>query len=171
MALESSGDPYPNLTAREFLAFYGVKLTLKGNVVSFDKKEKGLALAQLETRYLNAKAWMNKFFFLNGAGWEFPEVEGVMGDFPVRSIWAPIHDDKSLWASMASYSRRELAHIETVCFYAASRLNNLWSNFILTSVHIDRFLMSPHRYHVLGHDFILTGSISISLSKSIEQSR
>lgn len=109
MALESSGDPYPNLTTREFLAFYGVKATLKGNVVNFHKKEKGLALAQLETRYLNAKVWTNRFFFLNGTGLEFPEVEGVMGDFLVRAIWAPIPDDKSLWANMASYTKNLLA--------------------------------------------------------------
>lgn len=54
---------------------------------------------------------MNKFFFLNGTGWEFPKAEGVMGDFPVRAIWFPILDDKSPSASIALLSSQEHVHI------------------------------------------------------------
>lgn len=92
---ESFDEPYPNLTAQEFLHFYGVKKTLKGNVITFHKNDRGQALVQLEKRYLNAKAWASKFFFHGGTGWEFHEAEGVVGDFPMRANWAPIVDDKS----------------------------------------------------------------------------
>lgn len=54
MALEPLGDFYPNLIAREFLAFCSMR-ALKGSMLNFRKKEKGQALPKLESRYSNAK--------------------------------------------------------------------------------------------------------------------
>lgn len=75
-------------------------------------------------------------------------VEEVMGDLPVRAIWPSIHNDKSLWASMALFSRNELAHIDTIHSWVVAYSNDLWSNFLLSLAHINRFLISLNRYHV-----------------------
>lgn len=69
---------------------------------------------QFEKMYSNAKAWTTKFFFLDGTGWEFPKVKRVVKDFPVREIWAPFLDDKSLAAKMAPLSLQELARVEAI---------------------------------------------------------
>lgn len=50
-------------------------------------------------------------------------------------------------------------------------MNNLWSDYLLVPVHIDRFLIFPYRYHVQGLDLTFTGYILVSLLKTIEQSR
>lgn len=65
-------------------------------MLSFHKKEKGQALAWLESRYSNAKAWTSKFFFNDGRGWELPDVEEILSNFSVRAICSPVLDHKSL---------------------------------------------------------------------------
>lgn len=125
MVFETSNKPYPNLSTWEFLHFYGVRTTSKGNVITFHKKNKGQALVQLEKRYSNAMTWTKKFFFLDGTGWEFLEVEGVVGEFLVKAIWAPILDDKSLMARMGPLSRREYIYIEIVRSWATACLEKL----------------------------------------------
>lgn len=41
MVLDPLEDLYPDLTSREFLSFYNLRLATKVNVVSFRKKDKG----------------------------------------------------------------------------------------------------------------------------------
>lgn len=67
---------------------------------------------------------------------------------------------------MERLSHREHASIEVVRSQAAAYSNKLWSDYLLVPIHIDRFLMSHHRYQVQGHEFMLIGSIPVSQLKS-----
>lgn len=68
IALKPLDDPYPDLIAQKFLAFYTVRVTSKGIVADFRKKHKGQSLALYKTQYSNAKTWTTKFFFVTGQG-------------------------------------------------------------------------------------------------------
>ncbi|XP_042954539.1 heat shock 70 kDa protein 4-like [Carya illinoinensis] len=148
MVLEPLRDPYPNLTARNFLVFYNLRAATKVNVSNFSKKDKGQTLALFKTWYSNAKAWTTKFFFVTSQGWEFPAQEDIFRVFLVRVIWHLLHDDKSLWATMEPLSRWELARIETVRSWAEAHPEDLWTDFLLMPVYIDQFLMSPNRSYM-----------------------
>lgn len=63
-----ASNPYPELSAREFLHSYTMWESKKRNVVSFYKKDKGPFLVDLESHYSNAKAWTSRFFFVRREG-------------------------------------------------------------------------------------------------------
>lgn len=68
MTLKSLDDPYPDLMAREFLEFYGVRRSLKdySSIATFHKRGNGQALATLKSHYSSTKVWHSKLFFVIG---------------------------------------------------------------------------------------------------------
>lgn len=93
MALESSGDSYPDLTGWEFLEFYGMGRSSNDSfkVATFCRKDNGQALVNLESHYLNDKAWHSRFFVV---------FEYVFKDFSIKAIWDLIPTEKSLRVNM-----------------------------------------------------------------------
>lgn len=70
---------------------------------------------------------------------------------------------------MTPLSSQELARINIVCSQAVARMNDLWSDFLLSLAHIDIFFMSLNRYYVQGRDFMITNTIAITLPKSTKK--
>ncbi|XP_042951904.1 uncharacterized protein LOC122289058 [Carya illinoinensis] len=169
MVLEPLRDPYLDLTAREFLAFYNLREASKGNVLGFRRKDDGQMLAWFQTCYSNAKAWTTRFFYISGQNWEYPGTEEVFLDFPIRTIWRHLPNEKDLWCTMLALLSRELARIATVNSWAKANLEALWTDNLVTTAHIDQFLKSPNQCFVQGRDFMITDTIPSPLQKPIEK--